>query len=223
MFNSIISNSTDGIAMTTILICSFVSIFLGVIIAITHKFTSKSNKNYLITIATLPLMVQAVILMVNGNLGTSVAIAGSFALVRFRSIPGTSKEILTVFFAMTIGLATGMGHILFACLTTALGCVTLALLSFTNLFESDSYEKLLKITIPEDLNYTDVFKKEFEKYTSKAKLEKVKTTNMGSLFELTYRIALNKDCNEKNFIDDLRIKNANLKIILTEPTDNNNL
>lgn len=223
MFNSIISNSTDGIAMTTILVCSLVSIVLGVIIAITHKFTSKSNKNYLITISTLPLMVQAVILMVNGNLGTSVAIAGAFALVRFRSIPGTSKEILTVFFAMTIGLATGMGHILFACLTTVLGCITLALLSFINLFEPNSHEKILKITIPEDLNYTDVFAKEFNKYTNKAKLEQVKTTNMGSLFELTYRITINKDCNEKNFIDDLRIKNANLKIILTEPTDNNNL
>lgn len=223
MLNSIFSNSVSNISLLSILICSSVSIILGIIISLIHKITSKYSKNFLITIAVLPLLVQTVIIMVNGNLGTSVAIVGAFGLVRFRSLPGTSKEILSVFFAMTIGLITGMGHLAFAIIITVLGCLLLFILNKLPLFEQNKYERILKILIPEDLDYTSVFDDVFEKYTTKVSLEKVKTTNMGSLFELEYRIFLNKNLNEKQFIDDLRIKNGNLKIILTHEVESSDL
>ena len=223
MLNSIFSSITSSVELSAILLCSLCSIILGILIALTHKYTSKYNKNFLITISVLPLLVQIVIIMVNGNLGTSVAIMGAFSLVRFRSLPGTSKEILSVFFAMTIGLITGMGHIAFAVLVTVLGCAILLLLNKVSLFDKNKNEKILKITLPENLDYTDIFDDIFSKYTKKVELEKVKTTNMGSLFDLTYRVILNKDMNEKDFIDDLRVKNGNLKIILTHALEESDL
>lgn len=222
MLTSIFSDTTTTtIELSSIIICSICSIILGIIIAITHKLTSKYNKNFLSSIALLPLLVQTVIIMVNGNLGTSVATLGAFSLVRFRSLPGTSKEIISVFFAMTIGLATGMGHIGFAIIITIIGCIILIILSKVKLFDQNKEEKILRVTIPEDLDYTTVFDDIFKKYTNKYELEQVKTVNMGSLFELSYRITLNKDINEKEFFDDLRIRNGNLKIILTHPLEEN--
>lgn len=223
MLESIFTSSTSSVELMPILICSIVSILLGFIIAITHKITSKYNKNFLITLSILPLLVETVIIMVNGNLGTSVAILGAFSLVRFRSLPGNSKEILSVFFSMTVGLATGMGQLLFAGIITAIGCICLFILNKIKLFEINKQEKILKISIPENLDYTKIFDKIFEKYTTKATLEQVKTTNLGSLFELTYRITLTKDTNEKEFIDDLRVKNGNLKIMLSHPIGENDL
>ncbi len=223
MLNSIFSNSTSSIEIQSILLCSLASIILGLIIALTHKQTSKYNKNFLVTVTTLPLLVQTIIIMVNGNLGTSVAIMGAFSLVRFRSLPGTSKEILSVFFAMTVGLATGMGHLLFALIITIIGCLTLFVLSKTKLFDTPKQEKILKITIPEDLDYTEVFDDIFENYAQKVELEQVKTTNMGSMFDLSYRIILNKNVNEKQFLDDLRVKNGNLKVMISHPLEDNNL
>lgn len=223
MLNSIFSNSTSSIEIQSILLCSLASIILGLIIALTHKQTSKYNKNFLVTVTTLPLLVQTIIIMVNGNLGTSVAIMGAFSLVRFRSLPGTSKEILSVFFAMTVGLATGMGHLLFALIITIIGCLTLFVLSKTKLFDTPKQEKILKITIPENLDYTEVFDDIFENYTQKVELEQVKTTNMGSMFDLSYRIILNENVNEKQFLDDLRVKNGNLKVMISHPLEDNNL
>lgn len=219
MLKSLFNDSVSSINLESLLICSLVSIIIGLIIAFVHMKTSRYSKNFLITLASLPLLVQSVIIMVNGNLGTSVAIVGAFSLVRFRSIPGTSKEILSVFFAMAVGLATGMGHIFFALLVTILGCLLILVLTKVNLFDDKKGEKMLKIVIPENLDYESVFKEEFNKYTQKVTLEEVKTTNMGSLFELKYRLVLNKNIKEKEFIDDLRIKNGNLKIMLSHPID----
>lgn len=223
MLNSILNDTASNISIISILICSICSLIFGVLISITHKLTSKYNKNFLVTIAILPLLVQSVILMVNGDLGTSIATIGAFGLVRFRSLPGTSKEILIVFFAMAIGLSTGMGHIVFGGLVTIIGCTSILLFNNIKLFEKKECEKILKVTIPENLDYTTIFDEEFQKYTSKVELEQVKTTNMGSLFELSYKVVLNKNINEKAFIDDIRIKNGNLKIILTHAIDNNDL
>jgi hypothetical protein len=217
MLTSIFSNETASVELYSIFLCSVCSILLGICIAFTHKYTSKYNKNFLVTLSVLPLLVQIVIFMVNGNLGTSVAILGAFSLVRFRSLPGTSKEILSVFFAMTIGLATGMGHLLFAGIMTCMGCAILLLLSKAKFFDPNRQEKILKITIPENLDYTTVFDTIFDQYTKKVELEQVKTTNMGSMFDLSYRITLLTTKNEKEFIDELRTKNGNLKIILTHP------
>ena len=223
MLNSILNGTVSSIDLFSILICIGCSSFLGVLIAFAYKTTSKYSKNFLITLSMLPLLVEAVIIMVKGNLGTSVAILGAFSLVKFRSIPGTSKEILCVFFAMTIGLACGMGHVFFAGIITLIGCFLIIVLSKINLFEFNGAVKQLKIIMPENLDYTDVFNDIFKKYTKKVDLDKVKTTNMGSLFELTYRVTLKPRANEKKFIDDLRIRNGNLKIVLSQILDDKDL
>ena len=223
MLDSIFSNSTSTVALTDILLCLMTSIILGLIIALTHKITSKYNKNFLITLSVLPLLISTIIIMVNGNLGTSMAVLGAFGFVRFRSIPGTSKEILAVLFTMTVGLVVGMGNLVFASIITLIGSILLLVLAKISIFDENKYEKILKITIPENLDYTEVFDERFKKYAKYTKLESVKTTNMGSMFDLKYRIALDKECNEKEFIDELRIKNGNLKIVLTHPLEESDL
>jgi uncharacterized membrane protein YhiD involved in acid resistance len=167
------------------------------------------------TLAILPMLVSVAIMLVNGNLGAGVAVMGIFSLVRFRSIPGNSRSILSVFFAMAIGLAVGTGYIAFAAIFTAIVAATLMLLSGLSFGESAMNEKKLTVLVPEDIDYTDVFDEVFATYTNNYFLEKAKTTNMGSLFELVYRIELNNGVNEKEFIDKLRVKNGNLKVALS--------
>jgi len=212
MLNSVL----DGSVMS-IIWCLLSALVLGFVISFTYRLTSKYSKNFLITISLLPLIVCSVIIMVNGNLGTSVAVLGAFSLIRFRSMPGNSKEILIVFLSMSIGLSLGMGQLVFACILTAFFLIGIVLYTKVSLFERNSKEKILKIIIPENLDYEKVFDDIFTKYTSKFSLEMVKTTNMGSLFDLSYNIILKKDVSEKEFIDELRIRNDNLKIILTHP------
>lgn len=223
MLTNLFSNTTSTFSITALTISSVVSIILGFLIAITHKYTSKYTKGYLTTISILPFLVQIVILLVNGNLGTGIAIMGAFSLVRFRSLPGNAKEILTVFFSMTIGLTIGCGYVVFASLVTIIGCLFLILYEKTKLFDVDSCEKILNIIIPEDLDYTQVFDDIFEKYTKKVELQKVKTVDMGSMFQLKYLVLLKDKTFEKEFIDDLRIRNGNLKIILSHSLEDSDL
>ena len=220
MLKSLFNSTSSSVELWAILVCTLVSIILGVIVAYTHKKTSKYSKNFLITLAILPVLVQTVMIMVNGNLGTSIAIVGAFSLVRFRSLPGTSKEILSVFFAMAIGLATGMGHIFFASIMTVIVSVSIILFNKLKLFDLNPNTKMLKILIPENLDYTNMFDDIFKKFVKEYKLEKVKMTNMGSLFELSYRITFKNDINEKEFIDKIREKNEGLQIILSYPVIN---
>ena len=219
MLKSLFDSTSSSVELWTILVCTLVSILLGVIVAYTHKKTSKYSKNFLITLAILPVLVQTVMIMVNGNLGTSIAIVGAFSLVRFRSLPGTSKEILSVFFSMAIGLATGMGHIFFAGIMTIIVSLAIILFNKLKLFDLNPNTKMLKILIPENLDYTNMFDDIFNKFVKEYKLEKVKITNMGSLFELSYRITFKNDINEKEFIDEIRIRNGNLKVILSHELD----
>ena len=220
MLNSILSGNTSNIDLVGILICSVFSIILGIVIAITHKYTSKCSKSFLITVSVLPLLVESVIMMVSGDVGTSIATLGAFSLVKFRSLPGNSKEILIVFFAMAVGLANGMGHVVFASVVTTIGCLAIFIFNKTRIYDIKPVEKILKITVPENLDYTSVFDSELEKYTSSYEIQQVKTINMGSLFEVSYKVILNKNINEKEFIDELRVKNGNLKIILSHPLIN---
>lgn len=217
MFNSIFDAGATGLSITTALICAGVALALGVAIAITHRQTSQTTKGFLITLAVLPLLVMAVMIMINGNLGTSIAILGAFSLIRFRSIQGRAKDLLSVFFAMMIGLALGMGHVLFAVVITAIGIFAIVLFSSTRLLEPDEHERVLKITIPEDLDYDEVFNEIFKKYTSRAKLVRMKTVNMGSLYDLTYDVKLKHGIKEKAFLDEIRVKNCNLKVLLSQP------
>lgn len=215
MFTSIITaNSlTLGVAM----MCTAVSIVLGIIIAGAYMLCEKNySKNYIITLALLPALVEVVIFLVNGNLGTGVAIMGAFSLVRFRSMPGNAKEIAGVFFSMVVGLATGMGYLTFAGLITVLIGVILVVLSRTGFGKKKAGDMDLRITIPEHLDYVDVFDEVFSKYTKSSELVRVKTTNMGSMYELFYKVNLQDQKNQKAFIDDLRIRNGNLNISLAK-------
>ena len=223
MLDSVFSNTTSSVDISNILLSLLTSIVLGLMIAFTHKLTSKYNKNYLTTIALLPLLITTIIIMVNGNLGTSVAVLGTFGFVRFRSVPGTSKEILSVLFSMTIGLVVGMGNLIFVSIVTVISCLFIIIYHKLTIFDENKYEKILRISIPENLDYTEVFDDIFKVYAKDAKLISVKTTNMGSIFDLKYRIILNKDIDEKEFMDELRIKNGNLKIILTHPLEDGEL
>ena len=193
------------------------ALVLGVAIAITHMKTSQTTKGFLVTLATLPILVMAVMIMINGNLGTSIAILGAFSLIRFRSIQGDAKELLSVFFAMMVGLALGMGHVLFAVIITIISIIAIFLFSYTNFLEPNKKRRVLKIVIPEDLDYEEVFDEIFKKYTSKVDLVRMKTMNMGSLYKLTYDVVMKPGVKEKDFLDEIRVKNCNLKVLLSHP------
>ncbi len=213
MFTSIITaNSlTLGVAM----MCTAVSIVLGIIIAGAYMLCEKNySKNYIITLALLPALVEVVIMLVNGNLGTGVAIMGAFSLVRFRSMPGNAKEIAGVFFSMVVGLATGMGYLTFAGLITIVIGLVLIILSRCGFGKRKNGDMDLRITIPEHIDYVDVFDEVFARYTKSNELIRVKTTNMGSMYELFYKVVLNDENKQKAFIDELRIRNGNLNISL---------
>ena len=218
MLNSILLNSSSGnltLTMGNFIICSLTSIVLGIVIAACYMICSeKYTKSFVVTLAVLPILVQAVITMVNGNLGTGVAIVGAFSLVRFRSIPGNAREIGSVFFAMATGLATGMGYIGYGAVLTVMVALVMIILSKAEFGGKKSADnKQLKITIPENLNYTNLFNDIFEKYLSEYSLLRVKTTNLGSMFELTYSIKMDNDESEKEMIDEIRERNGNLTVL----------
>lgn len=209
MLNSIL---TESFSIEVFLICILCSIVLGAVIAWVHSRYSYSSKGFVITIALLPVIVQMVIMLVNGNLGTGVAVMGAFSLVRFRSVPGSAKEISSIFMAMAIGLATGTGYIAAAIIFVLIVGGVNVLYNVTGFGEPKQKEKELKITIPEGLDYSGIFDDLFQEYTTKNELVQVKTTNMGSLYKLQYRIKLKDFTQEKLFIDELRCRNGNLEI-----------
>mgnify|MGYP000828589434 CR=1 FL=1 len=210
MLDSVI---TTEITLKIFLLCSAASVLLGIAAAFVMTRNSCSSQSFCITIALLPLAVQMVIMLVNGNLGAGVAVAGAFSLVRFRSVPGSAREIAAIFFAMTLGLATGMGYLGLAALFFFIFAASMLLLSALKFGKGDEAERVLKITIPEDLDYDGLFDDLFERYTTAHTLEKVKTTNMGTLYELRYRITLRQEPVPKVFLDELRCRNGNLNII----------
>lgn len=217
MFNSIFDTSTAGLEISTALIAAAAALGMGFLLAIAHKLTTKcTTKGFLVTLVVLPLLTMAVMIMINGNLGTSIAILGAFSLIRFRSIRGSARNLLSIFFAMMIGLSCGMGHVLFGVVMTAIGVVAMAIFNFLPIFEPDKKERVLKIVVPEDLDYTDIFSDTFKKYTAYAELISSKTINMGSMYDLTYNIKLRSGVKEKDLMDDIRTKNCNLKVSLSQ-------
>ena len=199
------------------LLCLGVSLVLGLIMAAAYMWRNEYTKSFLVTLALLPAVVCVVIMMVNGNIGAGVAVAGAFSLVRFRSAPGSAKEIVTIFLAMGAGLIAGMGYLGFAALFTVIMCV---MFLFYNALagnaRSEAVNKTIKITIPEDLDYSGAFDDIFTEYTKKNELVKVKTTNMGSMFRLTYNVTLKDATKEKEMIDRIRERNGNLEIMVSK-------
>ena len=219
MLTNIINNQASTIDLSSFVISMIISLILGLLIALTHKYTSKYTKGYLTTISVLPFLVFIIIVLVNGNLGTGVAIMGAFSLIRFRSIPGSAKEIATVFFAMVVGLTLGTGYAFLAIIVTVIGCLFLIVYNALNIFDAKSSNRSLRIVVPEDLDYTEMFNDIFKKYTKEANLCKVKMIDMGSMFELKYDITLKDNFEEKKFIDELRVRNGNLNVILAKNSD----
>ncbi len=216
MFDSVINGGLD---LKSAIICIMTSIVLGLIISIVHMKSSRYSKNYVVTLAILPILVSTVMIMVNGNLGTGIAIAGAFSLVRFRSMPGNSKEIISVFFAMTIGIAIGAGYVVFATIITIVVSLMIIVFYLTNFGEDKNRYKTLDIVVPESLDYDCVFEEILNKYTNKYELVRIKTTNLGSLYELRYDITLKDGVKEKEFIDCIRVRNGNLKVCIHRAKD----
>ena len=207
---------TDTISPGNFLICVAVSLVLGLLLCVMTGWQSRSSRSFAVTLALLPAVVCVVIMMVNGNVGTGVAVAGSFSLVRFRSAPGTAREISAIFVAMGTGLITGMGYLAYAALfALILGAATMAYTAFSLRPHSGGpICRTLHITVPEDLDYIGVFEPVLDEYTQQYSLTQVKTTNMGSLFKLTYDVTMKDAALEKKFIDQLRLRNGNLEIAL---------
>lgn len=211
------AETANVIAVSDFMICIVCSLIIGFVIAAMYMYKSTYSKSFIVTLAMLPAVVCVVIMMVNGNIGAGVAVAGAFSLVRFRSVPGTAKEIGVLFMAMGAGLIMGMGYIAYAFLfVIILGLVNMlyAQLDF-GAKKQKALHKTLRITIPEDLDYTDVFDDIFDRYTEKSELVNVKTTNMGSLFKLTYNLTFKAENTEKSFIDEIRCRNGNLEITIS--------
>lgn len=201
-----------GVSAVDFLSCCLASIVLGAAVACIYMFRHTYSKNFVVTLALLPLIVQMVITLVNGNLGAGIAVMGVFNLVRFRSIPGSAKDIGSVFLAMAIGLATGMGFIVLAVVFIIIVAIVNVGYVLSPFGKQKEPEKTLKITIPEDLEYDGVFDEVLTRYTEEHELTEVQTTNMGSLFLLQYAIHMKELGLEKRMIDELRCRNGNLKI-----------
>ena len=209
---------TAVISVTDFLLCLGVALVIGILMAFAYMYRTRYTKSFVVTLALLPAVVCVVIMMVNGNVGTGVAVAGAFSLVRFRSVPGTAKEICTLFLAMGAGLIAGMGYLGFALLFTAVMCIMFVLynrLDFGTKKNAATF-KTFTITIPENLDYSGIFDDIFSEFTTSHDLVRVKSTDLGSMFKLTYNVMLRDVTREKEMIDKIRCRNGNLEIAVSK-------
>ena len=226
MLDTILTSTTgESLTLTNTLIILVVSIILGLIISISYMKTSKEEvvtSGFAITLIMLPAIISIIILLVGNNVARAFSLAGAFSIIRFRSEPKDPKDISYIFFTLAVGLSAGMGYILYAILFTIILCLIMFVLKFINYAEPDKSCLELRITIPENLNYENVFDDVLKKYTSSWKFKKIKTKEFGSLFEITYSVVMNTG-NQKKFIDEVRCRNGNLGVILSVPQEKNNL
>ena len=209
---STVTLSSLTITNETFALCSAVSLLLGILISFTFCFKQRKSRGFILALMILPIMVQVVIMMVNGNVGTGVAVMGAFSLVRFRSMPGNAMDICGIFLAMAVGLATGTDKLVLAAVFTVIVCAVVFVFNFVPFGKIASTVKELHVTIPESLDYNEIFDDIFKKYTSHSELTAVKTTGMGSLYKLTYEITLKDVKDEKQMIDEIRVRNGNLNV-----------
>ena len=208
-----LTTTSDMLSTGNFILCTLISLVLGILIAFAFNFRQKKSKSFLMTLALLPVIVQVVIMLVNGNIGTGVAVMGAFSLVRFRSVPGSAMDICAIFLSMAVGLSTGTAHLGLAVILALSVSVLNIIYTLVPFGNNSKTEKELNITIPESLDYTEVFDDIFEKYLTDVELVQVKTTNMGSLFKLKYKIVFKDSNDEKKMIDELRCRNGNLEIM----------
>ncbi len=215
MLNTIITGAE--ISISSFLVCTVVSLVLGLLTAVLSQVKEKSSQSFALALAMLPAVVQVIIMLVNGNIGTGVAVAGAFGLVRFRSASGSAREISLIFLSMAIGLATGMGYVAAAVLFFVIMALFLLVLQILRFGAAGENVRTLKITIGENQDYDGLFDDLFQTYTMSSRLERVKTSSMGTLYELEYKIVLKDEHRLKAFLDELRCRNGNLNIVCGRP------
>ncbi len=224
-FNTILTNVSADITVYSALITIFTSLILGILITFTYYKTCDEimyQKSFAVTLLMLPIILSVIILFIGSNIARAFSLAGTLSIIRFRSAPGDPKDIAFIFFSIAAGLSCGVGFFGYGLLFVIILCAVIILLSKTNLFELNSTQKILKITIPEDLNYKGAFDDVLQKYTKSFKLSKIKTTDLGSLFEVVYVISTQNNMDEQEFLNELRCRNGNLNIILSSaPTSIN--
>ncbi len=218
IFTSIITSGQFTAAQFGVV--TLVSLLCGIVIAVAYSVKNKCSRSFIVTLILLPAIVELVILLVNGNIGAGVAVAGAFSLVRFRSAPGRGQEITSIFLAMAVGLATGMGYVGVAILFTFVISIINLLLNVLKVGAENENHRTLKIMVPENLDYEGKFEDIFDKYLSSYTYEEVKTSNMGSLYKLTLSVVTKPGVSTKAFLDDLRTRNGNLDISLGREIDN---
>ena len=192
-----------------------VALVLGLVVAKVYQYKTVYSKSFVMSLALLPSLIAVVIFLVNGSLGAGVAVMGAFSLIRFRSAPGGAKELVSIFLAMTIGIAIGMGYLVFAGAFTLIMSVAIVLLETINFGQMKHSIRQLTIVIPESLDYESIFDDIFDKATNHLELASVKTSDMGSLFKLKYIVQLNGKMTEKELMDALRTRNGNLEIAIS--------
>ena len=216
LFNNILANVSQDITIGSAIVTMIVAVIFGMAIGFTYYKTQEENfqRNMAVTLMMLPVILSVIILFVGSNIARAFSLAGTLSIIRFRSAPGDPKDIGFIFFDIAAGLACGVGFYGYGAVFVALLCAIMLLSEKNKLFEKKSVQKTLKITIPENLNYQGAFDEILQKYTKSYKLTKIKTTDLGSLFELCYNVIMQNDENEQDFINELRCRNGNLNIIL---------
>ena len=224
LFNNILTNVSADITIGSAIITIIIAVIFGTAIGFTYYKTQEENyqRSMAVTLLMLPVILSVIILFIGSNIARAFSLAGTLSIIRFRSAPGDPKDIGFIFFAIAAGLACGVGLYGYGVIFVAILCVIMILSEKLNLFEKKSVQKTLKITIPENLNYQGVFDEILKKYTKKYSLTRIKTTDLGSLFELCYNVVMFNDDDEQKFINELRCRNGNLNIILsvTAPVKN---
>lgn len=224
MFESIFSNATAGtsISLVNAILTILISFILGGIISLTYMKTANKSgysQNFALTLIIVPTVIAVIVLLIGSNIARAFSLAGVFSLIRFRSTPGDPKDISYVLFTSAAGLACGTGYYGYAVLFTVFLCLLMVALNIFNFGRKKVSQKLLKITIPEDLNFEGAFDDVFEQFTTDHELIKVKTTDLGSLYQIVYTVTMNTSVSQKEFLDELRCRNGNLNITLSMHED----
>lgn len=216
LFNNILANVSADLSIGSAIITMLVAVVFGVAIGFTYYKTQEENyqRSMAVTLLMLPVILSVIILFIGSNIARAFSLAGTLSIIRFRSAPGDPKDIGFIFFDIAAGLACGVGLFGYGAIFVILLCAIMIMTEKFKFFEKKSVQKTLKITIPENLNYQGAFDEILKKYTKKYTLTRIKTTDLGSLFELNYNVIMLHDEDEQEFINELRCRNGNLNIIL---------